>query len=385
MGYYKNLQIRWHERGYNSIDTVVCSGCVGDYALKTFVKHNGQKQKCDYCGKVRICVGLEEMLELIVHSAQAEYEDANGCMGYNEREGGFQGADTYDNWQFVYDILNYEMEIEDDNLLQDIIKTLDDAVVWCEYDPYSLRMYEEDYRDWENFCKKVRVDKLSISEMASKYDVLDIIGQYIEKLNLVVLKNKSYGYYRSRPHKKIEKVNTAKDIGSAPTDFAQENRMSPQGVSMFYGAEDMETTLSEIDTRNSERVTTAKFFPTKQLRILNLTKLESIRFPSLFDENNRENRSPIIFLKRFSDDVSKSIDEKNKDEYRPTQVFTEYLRTKYQCNGKKVDGIIYKSSKNPGHKCCVLFFNNEECTDNKNEKNRELWMDKNSIFRKSLI
>lgn len=367
------------ERGYGSIETVIGSCCVGDYALKAFIKRNGTKQKCDYCGKNRICVNLEELLELIVRSAKEEYEDANGCMGWNGREGGFQGAPTFDNWDFVYEILNDEMEIENDALLKDIIFTLNDSVVWCENDPYGLRIHEEDYVEWEEFCNSVKKDKLPITDMALSHEILDTIGQYIEELGLIVTNNKKTGYFRSRPDNKSI-YNTAKSLGSAPSEFAEENRMSQKGTSMFYGSEDIETTLREIDTRGVTYVSSAKFFPTVALRVLDLTKLKLIKFPSLFDEAKRKLRSPLIFLRSFASDISKPVKRSKKVGYLPTQVFTEYLRHVYKSiDDNKIDGIIYESSKISGRKCCVLFFDNNGCTDSKKEKTKKLWMDKETI------
>lgn len=381
MGYWKNKLIEWEDRGYGSIDTIVCSCCFGDYAIKAFIKKNGTKQKCSYCGKTRVATDLEEVLGLIVRSASAEYEDANGCMGWDHEEGGFHGAPTYDNWDFVRDILNYEMRIENEELVRDIIDTLNHSVTWCEDNPYNLRIHEEDYLDWQNFCRSVKSRRSSLSKLASSYDILDGIGEYIDKLGLIVRIKKSDGFYRSRPHEKFEKFNLAKDIGSAPSCRAKENRMSPEGMSMFYGAEDIDTTLLEIRADAKQSVTSAKFHPTKTLHVLDLTKLEQLTFPSLFDEDNRIKRSPLIFLKNCAADISKPIYKKESKEYRPTQVFTEYIKNIYKLNDHEIlDGIIYKSSWN-GRKCYVLFFDHDQCTDDRDEKTKKLWMDEASLTR----
>lgn len=381
MGYWKNKLIEWDERGYGSIDTRVCSCCFGDYAIKAFIKRNGIKQKCSYCGKTRVVRDLEEVLGLIVSSAFAEYEDATGCMGWDNAEGGFHGALTYDNWDFVFDILNFEMQIENDKLVKDIIYSLNDSVTWCEENPYNLRIHEADYLDWQKFCRSVKSRRSSLGKLASSYDILDDIGEYIEKLGLIVRIKKNDGFYRSRPHEKLEKFNLAKDIGSAPSCRAKENRMSPEGVSVFYGAEDIDTSLLEIRADAKQSVTSAKFYPTKTLYALDLTKLEQLKFPSLFDANNRNKRSPLIFLKKCAIDISKPIYKKRSKEYRPTQVFTEYIKKTYKLsNHKTLDGIIYKSSWT-GKKCYVLFFDHDQCTDDRDKKTKKLWMDEKSLTR----
>lgn len=145
MGYWKNKMAEWDARGYKDIETVVCYSCFGDYAIKNYIKLHGERQKCDYCHKLRKSFPLEEVIGLIINSANVEYEDATGCMGYCSHEGGFIGANTFDLWDFVHDILNQEMEIENELLLTDIYNTLNDCVTWCERDPYSLRFHEYDF------------------------------------------------------------------------------------------------------------------------------------------------------------------------------------------------------------------------------------------------
>ena len=61
-----------------------------------------------------------------------------------------------------------------------------------------------------------------------------------------------------------------------------------------------------------------------------------------------------------SEDKSKSEDI----EYVPTQVFTEYIRHRYEdIEGNPIGGILYPSSRNPGGISCVLFIMNEQCVD----------------------
>lgn len=52
MGMSKNRMMEEEERGFASIDTVVCEHCVHDYALKKYVIEHGQMGLCDYCRRV---------------------------------------------------------------------------------------------------------------------------------------------------------------------------------------------------------------------------------------------------------------------------------------------------------------------------------------------
>lgn len=378
MGYWKNKQIEYQERGYSSISTVICSGCVGDYSLKSFIRNNGIKEKCDYCSKTRICCNLEDLIGHIVKSIKSEYEDATGCMCWDSKEGGFIGAETNDSYDMVFDILAPEMKIENEKILLDIYNTLDDSIVWCYKDPYALRIHEEDYHDWKEFCEYAKHSTDSFEDKASKPPILLKITKHFEELGLIRTLSKNTGFYRSVIHDAAEVVNSAKRIGSAPAGLAKENRMSQQCVSVFYGAEDIQTTLVEIGAKPTDAVTSAKFYPSRRIQVLDLTQLESMPFPSLFDDGKRHLRSPLIFMKNFATDVSEKCNG-NVIEYLPTQVFTEHIRSFYK--RIKIDGIIYNSSQSKGKKCCVLFFDNEHCVDGKSNSNDVLYIDRTSLQR----
>lgn len=378
MGYWKNKQIEYNERGYSSINSIICTGCVGDHALKSLIKSIGTKNKCDYCSRTRICCNFEDLIGHIVKSIRFEYEDANGCMYWEGKEGGFIGANTYDNYDMVFDILAPEMGIEDEDVLTDIYNTLNDSIVWCNEDPYALRIHEKDYIDWKQFCKSAKRSTSSFDDKASNSQILYKITEHFEELGLIRIINKNIGFYRSVIHDRTEIVNSAKRIGSAPVEFAKANRMSRQGVSMFYGAEDIQTTLKEIGAKQSDTVTSAKFYPNRRIRVLDLTQLECIAFPSLFDATKRHLRSPLIFMRNFATDVSKKCSGKTI-QYLPTQVFTEHIRNFYK--EFKLNGIIYNSSQVNGKKCCVLFFDNEHCIECNSNLKDALCMDKASLKR----
>lgn len=376
MSFAKDLLDTLDSRGFGQIETVVCHACVGDYAIKNYIKHHGERQKCDYCKKVRISYSLENVIGLIVESAKKEYQYAIDVMGYCSKEGGFMGANTYDTWEFVHDILNVEMEIEDASLLEDISNTMY-FESWCEFNPYAMRLHEKDFSEWEKFSKDVKIKK---TDDLKNYPILTNVSSYLEQLGVITYSQKKVGFYRTLGHIKNKTLSTSKDLGSPPMEFSSTNRFSMNGQSMFYGAEDIDTTLKEIYSDEYEAVTSAKFYPTKKLLLLDLTKIKEIGWISMFDEDLCELRSPFIFLRNFQKTVSKPINGR-KNEYLPTQLFSTYLKTIFETeSGEQLDGILYESSKKPNSTCCALFFENDEMTDHKYTKDKKLYMDQNTVI-----
>jgi hypothetical protein len=52
---------------------------------------------------------------------------------------------------------------------------------------------------------------------------------------------------RCRPRaRKLERFHKARELGPPPLRAAKQNRMSPAGIPMFYGSDDLRTTLKEM-------------------------------------------------------------------------------------------------------------------------------------------
>lgn len=95
--------------------------------------------------------------------------------------------------------------------------------------------------------------------------------------------------------------------------------------------------------------------------------------PSLFDEGKRLLRDIIIFMNKFIQDLSKPIEKGNTE-------YIEYIRHLYRTeNGEQVHGILYPSSKNKKGVCCVLFLDDEDCTQDRADPSKLLSLDSNSI------
>ena len=136
---------------------------------------------------------------------------------------------------------------------------------------------------------------------------------------------------------------------------------------MFYGAEDEATAIAETYTPKPgtpEAVTVAKFSMARDASVVDFTALPKV--PSLFDQENWHLRDPVWFLRGFVEDLAKPIEKDGGEhvEYVPTQIVTEYLRHVFRTEtGDPVQGAIYKSARNGGGKCCVLFVGNDECCE----------------------
>ena len=77
--------------------------------------------------------------------------------------------------------------------------------------------------------------------------------------------------------------------------------------------------------------------------------------PSIFEPDSEEKRNCFGFLREFTYLISEEKKEYDAHFYKPTQVFTKYVKTVLG-----VQGIKYRSSKGNGY-CYALFVNNSDC------------------------
>lgn len=128
--------------------------------------------------------------------------------------------------------------------------------------------------------------------------------------------------------------------------------MSPAGIPMFYGSDDKTTTLAEMPEL-PRFYAIATFKTLRTLRVLDLTKVEA---PSIFDLSDQADYDWLVFMGQFLRDFSSPIerDDRIHIDYVPTQIITEYLRD-VKLDGGHLDGIKYRSSRNRGGVCYVLF------------------------------
>lgn len=368
MGWFKQHMIEVQEKGFEDINKEVCSKCVGDIALKSFIQEEGNHGKCDYCGKYGQVIAAEDLLGEVMDGIGYEYERAIDSMGYDGREGGYLGAKTYDHDEMIYIITN-EAVIEKQELIDDINDSIFPET-WCEKDPYGTRESFAYKSLWDMFCRQVKYStryvffKLSGNQdeelKMEPYDILSYIAGLADDFDLIVDILPNTQFFRGRMHNDFEGHYSEKDLSAPPIEKAKANRMSAEGISIFYGAGDAETVFAEI-INDESYATIVPFINTKPLKILDLTKIYTYTKPSLFDSAKRYLREPYRFFCSLNYDLQRPIDELPSIEYVPAQILTEYFRYVYTVDGRHLDGIKYASSKKQDGECYALFFDQSQC------------------------
>jgi hypothetical protein len=348
----------------------ICGRHIKERFIKKHIEAIGYPGICSYCKRKveKKVMDLDDLAEFIQGGISFLYEDAVEQVGYESAEGGYL-MPTYSNNEIFWDI-GLEM---DEKVFDDVIGSIED-IAWVNRDPYGGSPSENMMYDWNYFKRAVtRFQRYTIF-LATKKDnfdytvrvaeILDQIGKFIVSYNLIKIVTRGTTLFRCQQHQTTEYITTAERLTSPPENVARfSNRMSPAGVSMFYGAYDSKIARQEtLNTKDHDKrsYTIGGFTTNRRLRLVDLTKLTNI--PSIFDNDGRKDYHEIKFLHEFTEDISNPVPKNSKlehFEYIPTQVVTEYFRYILPEKIKAIDGLAYRSAKDKKGICVVLFFDHE--------------------------
>jgi len=375
MGTAKEYAIMLETRGFDDIDKYVCEDCLNDAYLKNWICNNGSIHMCDYCKeKKKVVLMTDLMNEVIMPAFRKYYDDADNILGWNGREGGFQGAITYDTNDVCSDF--FAQATDNDEILTDIENSLPDKT-WCDQNPYGLTEFEICEYSWKSFSELVKYknryfflqeeDDTEYHEKYSPLSILYIIEEQAKMLQLIKILPKDTDLYRVRIFKKEEEIILdGASIGSPPSHLAKNDRMSAAGISVFYGSDNKDICIKEVQGSHlttEDTVVVGRFNNTNELRYLDLTKICNISLPSIFDLEKYDLCEAVRFFKDLNQKLTQPIEDLKEIEYVPTQIFAEYFKIVAGLNG-----IKYTSSKDRKGTCYVLFFDNKQCINDETKQ-----------------
>jgi hypothetical protein len=143
--------------------------------------------------------------------------------------------------------------------------------------------------------------------------------------------------------------------------MANAGRMNSQGISMFYGATDIATCISEVRPPVGSHTVVGTFNSVKKLKILNFDLLTNVvKDFSYFEPGSSEKIGRVAFLRNIVKQLEKPIMPNDSYyDYLPTQIISEYLCNKVE---PRVDGIIFSSSQVSTDGKNIVLFNHSSIT-----------------------
>ena len=349
----------------------VCSNCFTDPALIQFVEENAVGHDCSFCdaaGPEVTAAPIEDVSEHFLNCIGREYDLAVNQLGWDGAEGGYLGL-HWDGFDLATEVIGLEFPQDNEwDLLPALFGELFDQD-WCTENAYGLDDLERPQYSWEYFRRVVTYERRFFfmedegdpddHEVLTPAGILETIFDYAQQMGLFRELQAGSRLIRARREANDRRYQTAAELGPPPREVAnQANRMSPAGIPMFYGCDDEKTALKETAS-GTGYYALGMFETTRPAVLLDLTDIPEV--PGLFeavpDFQEVDPRRALRLLHHIAAEMSRAIDRDDRVhiEYVPTQVVTEFIRSKVTWGGARVDGIRYDSSVNDGHVSYVLF------------------------------
>lgn len=346
----------------------VCENCFGNKYIKDYIRGNGEtNKKCDFCGSTQIfTISLETISKYIEKCLLIDHDKTEQIYSYESQLIGGLAS-----------LLHIEAST---SILLETSCSRELAKLIAEKANLKYLTHHKHVSFLERFFSKDDSSSYDRFEFETKYsnrffikeEHLSFLNKIINTIQEKTITKIDPGttFFRSR----IGKFKKAEDL-FPPMNPRKQNRMTPAGISAIYLANDENTSFLEIFNEDiKEEVSISLIKNIQCLTIADLTLLKDMPKSCFHPEY-----SLYKFLSYFIEQISKPI--KNEDssyEYVPTQIITEYIKTKIP----QVNGIAYPSNRNPSGKNYVLFFNEYNCTTNqeKTEKNIYLLFSEPKIY-----
>lgn len=368
-------------------DKRVCHNCVGEGFLSESIAKNGVIAICDYCSDdeeptitiVELANEIESAFERHYERTSPDPDDFQSAMLRDKEI-------DYEWWregeQVLWAIANAASVAEE--VAQDVLDILEErhAVAASDYvgeeqefdsDSYYEEKGANDYNfrmEWDAVERSIKERTRFFNREADAF-FTRLFGNLDQLANRqgqsVVLnagpENDIKSFYRARAfHSGVddEIVRALKrpdrEIGPPPPRFARAGRMNAQGISVFYGASDLETALAEIRPPVGSRVLIGRFDLSRPVRLLDVEALRSVFIEgSIFDPDYIGHLELAQFLGRLSERMTMPVmpDDEPK-EYLITQMIADFVS---QVGEPPIDGMLYRSVQSAGEHQNVVLFN----------------------------
>ena len=223
-------------------------------------------------------------------------------------------------------------------------------------DPAGPRLYH----DWNMFEQKVRSHRTGKPNVAKVLmELFGDLNDYTTFGNESVVRERTpedttFEIWRGRLALSMEQAAffldlPSEQIGPPPQTVEGDEvrppagRMNRKGVSVFYGASNLDTCVAELRPPVGSYVVAAQFKLEQTVELLDLDSLADILEGSLFTDDFFRTSTLARFLRHLVARLSRPIlPHEEEQEYIPTQIVAEFL----ECSSTpRLQGVTYRSSQ----------------------------------------
>ena len=337
----------------------LCSKCARDAFLSDEIQTNGEGGLCSVCRATDQKVIKLDRLRLRVEGVIQAHFDVHVDL-----HRGYDGLDLRD---VICRVLQFDDPLCDVLYDQIVIRNTGDLYADTDafffeeqtYDPHHAPRWAFD--DWDEIVKELKHHRRFFSDRALLFfkklvdEALDSKrrGLFSSKQSVVFSIPAGTSMYRARKANSdgdIDRLlrDPANELGAPPITYANDGRVNPTGIRLFYGSEDEATPIAEVRPSVGETVIIGKFKTTQKLRIFDFLGLEMPRAHSPVSYFGPNVQSTLHFrqvLGYLHQAFKRAVTPSNKLDYVITQALAEYLAYKVE---EPFDGVRFQSSQVKG-------------------------------------
>jgi hypothetical protein len=347
---------------YDPEDRHICHACVGEEYLSDRINRTGTAVECAYCGEIDMCWTIEDLADQVETAFESHY------IRTSEDDG-----------EPVLDAIESAANISRE-VAEAVLAILQDR----HYDHEAAKMGEESefasdsvyaaqgaddrlwHQEWQSFEESLKTEarffsSTAVSTLAATFGAIDQLKTHDGRpLVCDVGPGTALDHlYRARVFQSDKALEEAlcypdRHLGTPTSSVACAGRMNAHGVSVFYGATEAETAISEVRPPVGSKAAIGMFNLIRPLRLLDLTVIEDVHDDgSIFDLSLKGRLDRIAFLRTLGQRITKPVmpDDEAFD-YLATQAVADFLAT---MNEPRLDGIIFSSAQSRVGRNVVLF------------------------------
>lgn len=332
----------------NNRDEVACHRCFQDKALRDWIRDEGERGACPWCGRRGYLIPLEQLGEPFREVASIYVS--------------VEGPDAHEHGDLISFLLDdgwgvFDEQIQCDGLAQELAV----SILYADISPRERIHYPDyegffrDEESWlENHWNERAYSALSEDLPSTDHEGAVQVGSTIDAdlpsqieiafEDLATSLQQGEIYYRARIHN--DRTRTMRfekhELSAPPHQYARAGRANRLGESVLYLATNKSTALAEVRAWKGAAVALAPMRVKRNLFLVDLKQSRPIKSP-FFVDLLRWRVQLAILLHRLGSDMSRPVMPHEEESlFRPTQLLAWLIKS------SGYDGFIYPSAMGSG-------------------------------------
>lgn len=315
-----------------------CVECFSDTQIQTMISANGKTGTCDFCGRTNVSIcAVDEPSDVsdLISEVLSVYEEAD--------DGEPLFSVIIDNWNVFK---------KDFPSSHDLIAAFCSTIYGDDGRTHNKKVripksYTDEYgifsgHTWREFSNAIKTK----NRFCNGYFRAD---QFVSFLSYSITKySKGTEFFRARICDKAEGF-TKDKMGPPPVGKRKSGRVNPEGIGVLYLTSDESTALREVRASAFDYVTLGKFKLLKDIKVVNISGLNSIS-PAVYSSGLESLAANTKIFSDIAKEIAKPLRRNDSSlEYLPTQFITEFIKSKGYA------GVSYMSTMGTGGTNIAVF------------------------------